>query len=619
MINKAIKSLQREKNSSSHRSSRSGSRRSTRSLKAEELARSAELKARLQFLESGADSELKRLQIRRDLTISEARLSAIKFEESQTLEQMLEDIPTDDNRVEDFVKATAVPPTTSLQLNMPLTAIQLPSVIHSEAIPLSNVNAAEHSLPMVTNIPKPAIPFSAIASVVTTTATLTTTSTTVTPSCLDVTWSATRPRMTGATLPTQYKPASVIPDLPSVIFHPPVLKPYALPSSMHNLEAEKPGKREETSRDVQLLEAVCRNNKLSRLPPPDPGVFNGDSLKFPSWLRAFTALVDQCGIEAADKLWYISQYTTPEARECIQGLLDVPTDGSYEQALAALHNRYGQQFVVANAYRDKLENHPKIKGNDAKSLRKFSDFLRQCLAMLSSIDSLYVLDDARQNRMICSKLPDWLRRRWAKKATTYRDTYNQFPPFATFVQFVSTESDIACDPILSLPSTDNAEKTEKENRGKPPKKYNAKTFNTQTKEKEVQEQSTDSKETATKETDQKEQLTGKNGKRKFKLSCHLCKEEHYLSRCADFKKLSVPDRRAFVDTMKLCCRCLNKGHDNNDCTKTMIICTVCNGNHNTLVHMDNNPYEYNTPGRNPDANVFTPDHHSSNVHYSSSS
>ena len=84
------------------------------------------------------------------------------------------------------------------------------------------------------------------------------------------------------------------------------------------------------------------------------------------------------------------------------------TEDAFQEAKALLQKRYGDPFVVANAFRDKLEAWPKIANRDGLALRKLSDFLRQCDTAMRTIDSLKILNDERENKKLLMKLPDWV-------------------------------------------------------------------------------------------------------------------------------------------------------------------------------------------------------------------
>lgn len=66
------------------------------------------------------------------------------------------------------------------------------------------------------------------------------------------------------------------------------------------------------------------------------------------------------------------------------------------------------------------------------------------------IKTLEVLNECMESQRILLKLPDWLVSRWNRKAKEMRQTNGDYPAFQTFVKFMSTEADLACDPITSI-------------------------------------------------------------------------------------------------------------------------------------------------------------------------
>lgn len=125
---------------------------------------------------------------------------------------------------------------------------------------------------------------------------------------------------------------------------------------------------------------------------------------------------------------------------------------SYDEAKRLLEERYGDPYVLANAFRDKLEKWPKIAARDGQGLRRFSDFLRQCETTMRSITSLRCLDDDRENRKLLVKLPEWVVTRWNRSVVQWKGKFSSFPPFSDFVKFIANEAKVACDPVTSLQS-----------------------------------------------------------------------------------------------------------------------------------------------------------------------
>ncbi len=126
------------------------------------------------------------------------------------------------------------------------------------------------------------------------------------------------------------------------------------------------------------------------------------------------------------------------------------TEAAYYAAWDTLEERYGSSFVITKVFRDKLTSWPKIGTKDSAELREFSDFLRGCEAAMLQIKSLEVLNDCSENQKILSKLPYWLTARWNRKVNEVEEQHGSFPTFSNFVNFVTREAKIACNPLTSL-------------------------------------------------------------------------------------------------------------------------------------------------------------------------
>ena len=70
-----------------------------------------------------------------------------------------------------------------------------------------------------------------------------------------------------------------------------------------------------------------------------------------------------------------------------------------------MFDRFGNPYLVANAYKKKIKEWPNVPPNDGISLRKFSDFLVHCQAATKEIHYLQALNDPEENQKIVRKLP----------------------------------------------------------------------------------------------------------------------------------------------------------------------------------------------------------------------
>lgn len=191
-----------------------------------------------------------------------------------------------------------------------------------------------------------------------------------------------------------------------------------------------------------LAEAISANH----LPTPEPAMFTGDPLKFKDWQLSFETLIERKNIPKKERLYYLRKYLGGSAKKAVEGFLLVGTDEAYDSAWQLLEKRFGDPFTIGKCFRDKLQSWPKISSKDRCELREFADFLKSCEAAMPRIKTLEVLNDCMESQRILLKLPDWLVSRWNRKAKEMRQTNGDYPAFQTFVEFMSTEADLACDP-----------------------------------------------------------------------------------------------------------------------------------------------------------------------------
>ncbi|XP_061887367.1 uncharacterized protein LOC133638596 [Entelurus aequoreus] len=303
-----------------------------------------------------------------------------------------------------------------------------------------------------------------------------------------------------------------------------------------------------------LAEAISAN----RLPTPEPALFTGDPLKFKDWQLSFETLIERKNIPKNEKLYYLRKYLGGSAKRAVEGFLLVGTDEAYDSAWKVLEKRFGDLFTIGKCFRDKLQGWPKISYKDGSELREFADFLGSCEAAIPHIKVLEVLNDCMEIQRLLLKLPDWLTTRWNRTAMKIRRTNNgEYPSFRTFVEFVTMEADLACDPIASMQALKGLDTSKpKHSRSQV---IQAKTLTTNS------SHSTSSGHTNT-------------------VTCLFCKRNgHTLDKCFKFMEKMVQDRIKFAQTEKLCFGCLKTGHHSKKCDKRST-CEKCQRRHPTCLH-----------------------------------
>ena len=234
------------------------------------------------------------------------------------------------------------------------------------------------------------------------------------------------------------------------------------------------------------------------------------------------------------------------------------TDKAHEDAKRLLDERFGDPFVIANAFRDKLDRWPKIASRDGTALRKFADFLKQCTTAMGYMRCLDVLNDDRENRKLLGKLPDWLATGWSRYVYNWKTGNGCFPPFAEFASFVSREANIACYPITSLQSLRGS--TDANMRKEDRKKYQASSsFSTDAKIKTLDNDT--------------------------RSKCTLCQGNHPLDNCKTFLAKPLKERKTFAMQKGLCFGCMEPGHRSKEC-KMRKSCKTCAKRHPSSLYCD---------------------------------
>ena len=374
---------------------------------------------------------------------------------------------------------------------------------------------------------------------------------------------------------------SIAPIRPTIVTAPirvPTIVPTSVPTRLPTVTPIVTTNTNTNGHESALIQALINQTYLNRIPVIEPPVFTGEPLKYNEWQQSFVSLVEQRAIRDSDRLFYLKRYLGGEALAAVEGflLLDSPT--AYQDAKTLLRERYGNGFILANAYRDKLDSWPQIAGNDHQSLRSYSDFLRQCLCAMKTIDGLAILDDYRENRKMIEHLPRWLGQKWARKVAQHQDTTQTFPKFTYFVDFISKESRILSNPITNTNFDRSATKSQETTAARAYATGQQKASSSPVQAPKGASTATLMQSSGTIQAP--EPATDLGSK------CYHCNLDHLITACDSFTKLTYDQKIDIVKEHFLCFRCLRKGHKSADC-RTIITCSVCQRNHLAIMHDPN--------------------------------
>ena len=226
-------------------------------------------------------------------------------------------------------------------------------------------------------------------------------------------------------------------------------------TQMSSVQSPDASMRSQEALTRSLVDAVRQN----RLPVQEPPVFRGDPLAYPAWRSTFALLIERQSIPEEEKLIYLQKYVGGAAKEAISGLFLLRSPTALKEALATLEQRFGSPFIVAQAFREKLDSWPAVKANDGEGLRKLADFTRQTVVASKVVGQMGILDDAQYQKNLLSRLPQWLMRKWAQIVDAKKRDCLRYPTFEELSAFLTSQANITCEPIFGSSNTQGQSRT----------------------------------------------------------------------------------------------------------------------------------------------------------------
>ena len=302
----------------------------------------------------------------------------------------------------------------------------------------------------------------------------------------------------------------------------------------------------ENNNTAKLLSAILKNQNVSKLPSNEPSIFNGENItEYNTFMLSFERLIEEHCLSDKDKYYYLLRYTAGDANQLVSSCHNVDASKAFDDAKNLLKDRFGNEYVIAQKYLDRLYNWPVIKSEDSVGLNKFASYITTCCNMMKNMSALNQLNSLRDIKEIMMKLPYDMRKSF-RSIVDRNVCQNKVIDFKLFVDFVNTQSRMQNLPMIGQIS-DRQHKTERH-------------------------------------VSTSKHATFFTKKENNDLYCHCCKKNnHCLNDCIFFLKKTVAERENFIKTKGLCFGCLNTGHRYKDC-ETKMKCTKCDRMHPSCLH-----------------------------------
>ena len=282
-----------------------------------------------------------------------------------------------------------------------------------------------------------------------------------------------------------------------------------------------------------------------------PEFYGKSAAEFQTFINLFVSMVDRKTLTKAEKLTYLKLCLKGEAKVVADGYTEI-TDANYDSLLQQLRLKYGQErFIQRDHYNGLLEMQP-------FSWAQLPAWFNTYMTHVRTLESLGLDIAANSGFLVClgqKCMPSPLYQKWEEEITN--DTRFSAQKFFNFLEMKS-KSTVPRD-ATQKPKGDEAVKPKRPNG-----QGTASMLATST------------------------------------AACSLCNQGHKLEVCPIFVNKSVDERHAYINTKKLCKKCLVPLASHASAKECIGSCQICSNkpvshSHHTLLHFGQRPNPRSNP------------------------
>ncbi|XP_055308589.1 uncharacterized protein LOC129572612 [Sitodiplosis mosellana] len=274
------------------------------------------------------------------------------------------------------------------------------------------------------------------------------------------------------------------------------------------------------------------------LPKIELPKFNGNKNEWQNFIALFDKIIhNNQKLDKGMKVEYLKTCIKDAAAKIINHL--APTPENYDTCYALLRKRFDNKRELVNCMLDNVISFPKIKNENADSLKTMHDTVYESLM---SIKNLGVTNEHLFGHLISHILIKKLDSTTLVHYECQLDDVKELSNIDSFLCYL--EGRFMALQAVGAKNTLNIEK------------HFEKHF----------------------EKHEKSSYHNKN-------KCIMCNGEHGLYKCALFAKKSVRERSDFVKEKKLCLNCFSSTHQSRDCV-SKFSCKTCKKSHHSLLHFE---------------------------------
>lgn len=246
------------------------------------------------------------------------------------------------------------------------------------------------------------------------------------------------------------------------------------------------------------------------------------------------AVGERTDLSGAQKLQYLKSFVEGEAAQVLRPYS--VADGNYRVAWAALDARYNNTRLLVQAHFRRLFGQPVINSESTAHLRQLIDTTSECVQSLRSHELPTDQWDAVLVYIMTQRLDPETHKQWEVSLAD-----NELPTFKDICTFLEKR----CRSLEVIGGTSSPAATTSRRTQVPKPTMHHVTTNA------------------------------------FAV-CAICRQQHTMGNCGEFRSMTVAERRDAVKSHRLCFMCLKGGHISANCSAAG--CGICGGKHHELLH-----------------------------------
>lgn len=265
--------------------------------------------------------------------------------------------------------------------------------------------------------------------------------------------------------------------------------------------------------------------------------FSGEITEWTQFHDLFVSLVGSDDrLTGSEKMHHLKNALTGDAEQLLRPF--AISDANYVEAWEMLQARYNNKRAIVAKHLDTLVDAPSCSKLDYKSLRKLVDTVNESVRSLRVLQEPVDTWDTIIVHLLLRKLDADTRQNWELELAT-RDCESSL---ANFIKFLESRCRALENCIVISQKS----------------------------------QTNSSRRASTSQS-----LVGSI----VQLPCPMCTEKHSLSSCSKFNALTIPKRRDFVSSKRLCYNCLSDKHQLKECA-SRFSCRTCQKRHHSSIHLE---------------------------------